>query len=73
MKQKRTWGLAAVLLGIAAYLVLFYATELPGLPNADGLSNRRVIFFLPLLNPEISAAQWLGTLHIVALLYRLPV
>jgi dolichyl-phosphate-mannose-protein mannosyltransferase len=73
MNEKRTWVLAAVLLGIAAYLVLFYATELPGLPNADGWSHRRIIFLLPLLTPDDSVAQWLGTSPAVALLDRLPV
>ena len=73
MNEKRTWVLATVLLGIAAYLVLFYATELPGLPNVDGLSHRRVIFFLPLLTPEVSAAQWLGTSSTVVVIDRLPV
>ncbi len=73
MNEKRTWGLAAVLFGIAVYLVLFYATEIPGLPNVDGLSHRRVIFLFPLLTPEISVAQWLGESPAVALLDRLPV
>ena len=73
MNEKRTWVLAAALLGISVYLVLFYATELPGLPNVDGLSHRRMIFLLPLLTPEEIVPQWLGTSPTVAVLDRLPV
>ena len=73
MNEKRTWVIAAALLGIIAYLVLFYATELPGLRNVDGLSHRRVLFLLPLLTPDDSVAQWLGTSPTVTLFDRLPV
>ena len=70
MNEKRTWVLAAVLLGIAVYLVAFYATELA---NVDGLSHRRVIFLSPLVTPDYTVAQWLGTSPAVAVLDRLPV
>ena len=73
MNEKRTWALPAALLGISVYLVLFYATELPGLTNVDGLSHRRMIFLLPLLTPDDIVAQWLGSSPAVAVFDKLPV
>ena len=73
MNEKRPWVLAAALVGISVYLVLFYATKIPGLPDVGDFTNRRIIFLLLLLRPEESAAQWLGTSPPVALFDRLPV
>jgi len=73
MNEKQTWILPAALVGLSAYLVAFYATELPGLPNADGIWNRRLIFLIPLLTPDDIAAQWVGTSPAFAVLDRLPV
>ena len=73
MNEKRSWVISAVISAIAVYLVLFYATELPGLRGLDGVSPRRVLFLSPLVMPEETAVQWLGTSPTVSVLDRLPV
>jgi len=53
MKHARTvlW-----LLGLVAYVVLFYATPLPG----SGGESRRVVFLSYLLLPDVWVADWFG-------------
>lgn len=66
MKHVRTvlW-----LLGLVAYLVLFYATPLPG----AGGNARRVAFLSYLLLPDALASDWFGTPPEFSLADRLPV
>ena len=73
MNEKRTWVPPAALLGVAVYLVLFYATELPGLRNVDGSLVRRVTFLSYLVLPDEIMAQWLGTAPTFTVIDRLPV
>ena len=54
------WPLVVCWLGWAAYLVLFFSSELPSLTEATGIEWRRVDLFQLLLVPEVLVENWLG-------------
>jgi len=63
-----------VLVGLAAYLVLFYASKLPSLSDdATGNIVRRVHLLTWLLLPDELVAQWCGWPPDVGFVDRLPV
>jgi hypothetical protein len=72
MKYLRT---AAVVIGLAAYVVAFYATPLPSVRSNTGQPLLRVelVRQLLLLPDELLLPNWFGTLPEVSLLDRLPV
>jgi hypothetical protein len=55
--------------GLVAYVVLFYASPLPG----SGGESRRVVFLSYLLLPEVLATDWFGTPPEFSLADRFPV
>jgi len=71
--RNQNFGLLLALIGIGAYLVLFFATRLPSLEGVTGAPFPRLAFFLYLLTPEILVAGWFGEPASLAIADRLPV
>ncbi len=73
MKRAVNLELGIALVGLAGYLVLFFASPLPSLRHDDGSSWRRAEFFQFLLVPEVLVAQWFGDGAALGIADRLPV
>ncbi|MCR4412125.1 MAG: hypothetical protein NUV77_06830, partial [Thermoguttaceae bacterium] len=60
MKRTSNWLLAAVLAGLAVYLVLFFASPLAELQEKTATAWRRFHLFLFVLQPELLFEAWFG-------------
>ncbi len=64
---------ALVLIGIAIYLCLFFATPFEPYRSAEQAAPARAFFFSCLLLPDEYCASWLGPDGVIALWDRLPI
>jgi hypothetical protein len=66
---------AAILIGLAAYLAVFYWTRLPSFPNDAGVPMRRIALLGVLLvrSPEALFSHWFGVPPQFTLSDRLPI
>lgn len=73
MNHKQTVAVVLVLLGLAAYFAMFYASPLPSLRRPSGAECRRLEAFQFLLFPEVLSELWFGKPPELAIWDRLPI
>ncbi len=73
MTRSSHWPLAAVIAGLAIYLVLFFAAPLAELEEKTGTPWHRFQLFLFALQPELLFEAWFGQPPQFSLADRLPV